>query len=66
MQEIINILDREIRYIKLPHDINGNPRYYIQLTSIMQYIPELQSIGDYIQHIDKRRSSLSIYRGKKY
>lgn len=66
MQEIINVLDRDIRYIKLPHDINGNPRYYIPLTSIMQYLPELPSIDEYIKHINKKRSSLSLYGGKKY
>jgi len=66
MSDSIRILDHDIQYTRIPNDIYGNPRYYIGLTSIMQYIPDQESINSSIAYINKRRRYLSLYRGKKY
>ena len=64
--ETIKILWQDVEYCRLPNDINGNPRYYIGLTTIMQYIPDLPKTDDYIRYINKRKSYLSVYRGRQY
>lgn len=60
------IQGKTIEYIRVDGDIYGNPRYYIPLSSIMQYLPDMPTVDDYIRAINKKKSALTVYRGKKY
>lgn len=66
MYNTITIHDNTVEYIRLDNDINGNPRYYIGLTSIMQFMPDLPTVNDYIRTIQKKKRYCSVYRGKRY
>jgi len=74
MQSIINVLWKDITIVKLPYDINGNPRYYIELVAILKYIPDhpkdeplpLIDLDDKIDYINRKKYLLSKYKGKKY
>lgn len=60
------INSKEMEYIKIENDINWNPRYYIPLTALLQYFTDDMKLNDMINHINKKRKTLKIYRWKKY